>query len=210
MPKEPSAFAGLPPLRSHQSTEGIPSEVVNRALGLAYLEISPSRSTASEFAACRQEAIGKLLDYDRIHPGDGVVEAALAQLLLDYDPQGSGVYAEKALAKSGLPGQSRVNALLVKSLVLLDGGAEGRAAAVLDELGKARLSPIDAPMRSSVLFKADLNKALVIADQAIRVRPFDPDLIELRATILQRLGRKDEADLEQDRLGRLRRRQGSR
>ncbi|MCA8999009.1 MAG: hypothetical protein KDA80_18560 [Planctomycetaceae bacterium] len=189
--KDLSAVTSLTP---HQDISGLSADLIQRANGLAWLEVSVKQPTEQSFLTSQRQALSLLTSFARNTPGDGVVSSSLAQLLVDRDPRSALRHAEEALAEPTLPVQARMNALLVVALVKLQSGHADQAIPSLDQLGRLRRSANDSMIRGDALMEINSGAAIKQFRAAAAIRPFDTDILDAIADRLDAIGNSDEAE----------------
>ncbi|QDT35418.1 hypothetical protein Mal48_46950 [Thalassoglobus polymorphus] len=181
-------------LKPHQAPAASNQTLEDRNLGLAYLEVAPAQPSEAAFRQYFSSAVQRLNKYNRAHPGDGDVQAALAQVLMDQDPRVSLRYALSSYNLPSSSPKSKVNALLVQALLAYREQKPTLAIEPLLELQKLRRSSDDTYLLGLCMQGINKEEAIEHFRKASEIQPFRPDILNSLANLLRETGKHEEAD----------------
>lgn len=162
-----------------------------RSLGLAYVDLL-DRGVRGSGEAYLKIAHGLLQRFRDSGQSDGEVDATLARLAFEKDPNASLAYADNALRDPSLSAVSRVNSLYAMASIYLDQQRVERALGAMRQLARLRRSAADQALLGDCLMAiGDVPGAISAYEQATAI---DANLVaihELLAEHYERIGHQD-------------------
>lgn len=164
-----------------------------RALGLAYLELSQRAANEQRSGTYRKRASDLLFRVQRQGLHDGEVDAALAQIVWPQDAQAAAEFAEGALEDASLSPIARVNALFAIAANHLALRRPERALAVMQELTRMRRHAADWSLIGECYFAlGDISAGVTALEKASQI---DPHLLEIQDLLARHYDRVGEPEL---------------
>ncbi len=143
-----------------------------RSLGLAHLETANRSQAPAERAHHQRRAMELLGAAKRDGLPDGVLEASLARLSFELERDGVGALAQGAMARTGLAGQDRCNALYLLADDLVRQGRHEQAREAVRELTRLRRHSLDWMLLARIEHSlGDLAAEEEALSQVVRINP---------------------------------------